>query len=221
MNGWRPRLSFCCVLCSLWLWLELENPEVLLTATLDDTHTHAHRVRHHQPHNSSMEWEERVEIVREHFVKKGYRVHSGLQFGCELVLYADSPGRVHSDFCVHVVREGMCVCVCVVVVLVSSSSLRCVCVCVSYLTSFHVAFRFITLIVHGSWFLFLGVGVGVDVQPSVVFCSIRLCLSLYMCIGNRWMFGLASDPDSDSIHAGPPQDFDPCECISEGQWECG
>ena len=30
-------------------------------------------------------------------------MHSGLQFGCELVLYADDPGRVHSDFCVHVV----------------------------------------------------------------------------------------------------------------------
>ncbi len=30
-------------------------------------------------------------------------MHSGLQFGCELVLYADEPGRVHSDFCVHVV----------------------------------------------------------------------------------------------------------------------
>ncbi len=30
-------------------------------------------------------------------------MHSGLQFGCELVLYADDPSRVHSDFCVHVV----------------------------------------------------------------------------------------------------------------------
>ncbi|KAL3773866.1 hypothetical protein ACHAW5_008726 [Stephanodiscus triporus] len=45
---------------------------------------------------------ERIALVRRHFQKKGYRVHSGLQFGCELVLYADSPGRVHSDFCVHV-----------------------------------------------------------------------------------------------------------------------
>jgi tRNA splicing endonuclease len=50
-------------------------------------------------------WEEKVEIVRNHFEKKGYRVHSGLQFGCELVLYADDPSRVHSDFCVHVVRQ--------------------------------------------------------------------------------------------------------------------
>lgn len=47
--------------------------------------------------------EDRAAIARQHFSRKGYRVHSGLQFGCELVLYADSPGRVHSDFCVHVV----------------------------------------------------------------------------------------------------------------------
>lgn len=45
---------------------------------------------------------ERIALVRRHFQNKGYRVHSGLQFGCELVLYADSPGLVHSDFCVHV-----------------------------------------------------------------------------------------------------------------------
>jgi tRNA splicing endonuclease len=51
-------------------------------------------------------WESRVRIVRKHFEAKGYRVHSGLQFGCELVLYADDPSRVHSDFCVHVVQEG-------------------------------------------------------------------------------------------------------------------
>eukprot|EP00985_Skeletonema_marinoi_P008523 scaffold3879_cov90-Skeletonema_marinoi.AAC.3 len=44
-----------------------------------------------------------ISITRTHFANKGYRVHSGLQFGCELVLYADEPGRVHSDFCVHVV----------------------------------------------------------------------------------------------------------------------
>jgi hypothetical protein len=43
-----------------------------------------------------------IAIVKRHFTNKGYRVHSGLQFGCELVLYADSPGLVHSDFCVHV-----------------------------------------------------------------------------------------------------------------------
>lgn len=46
--------------------------------------------------------EQHINIVRRHFSNKGYRVHSGLQFGCELVLYADNPGRVHSDFCVHV-----------------------------------------------------------------------------------------------------------------------
>mmetsp|Transcript_18078 Transcript_18078/g.30819 ORF Transcript_18078/g.30819 Transcript_18078/m.30819 type:complete len:138 (-) Transcript_18078:314-727(-) len=51
----------------------------------------------------SLSWEERVQILREHFQLKGYRVHSGLQFGCELVLYADEPGKVHSDFCVHLV----------------------------------------------------------------------------------------------------------------------
>lgn len=54
----------------------------------------------------SQKWEERVDIVRRHFEHKGYRVHSGLQFGCELVLYADDPAKVHSDFCVHVVPEG-------------------------------------------------------------------------------------------------------------------
>lgn len=47
--------------------------------------------------------EERAFIVRNHFELKGYRVHSGLQFGCELVLYADDPDKVHSDFCVHIV----------------------------------------------------------------------------------------------------------------------
>ena len=52
-------------------------------------------------------WEDRVLIVRRHFERKGYRVHSGLQFGCELVLYADTPDKVHSDFAVHVVPPGM------------------------------------------------------------------------------------------------------------------
>lgn len=52
-------------------------------------------------------WEERVRIVRRHFENKGYRCHSGLQFGCELVLYADRPDLVHSDFCVHVIPEGI------------------------------------------------------------------------------------------------------------------
>lgn len=55
-------------------------------------------------------WEERILIARRHFEKKGYRVHSGLQFGCELVLYADIPQRVHSDFCVHIVPPGMYLC---------------------------------------------------------------------------------------------------------------
>jgi hypothetical protein len=51
-------------------------------------------------------WEERVQLVREHYERKGYRVRSGLQFGCELVLYADDLGSVHSDFCIHVVPQG-------------------------------------------------------------------------------------------------------------------
>jgi len=55
---------------------------------------------------STLSFEERIRIVRDHFERKGYRVHSGLQFGCELVLYADDPDRVHSDFCVHVVPAG-------------------------------------------------------------------------------------------------------------------
>ena len=56
--------------------------------------------------HSPLTMEERIAIVRKHFEQKGYRVHSGLQFGCELVLYADDPGKVHSDFCVHVVEPG-------------------------------------------------------------------------------------------------------------------
>mmetsp|Transcript_1545 Transcript_1545/g.3473 ORF Transcript_1545/g.3473 Transcript_1545/m.3473 type:complete len:166 (-) Transcript_1545:310-807(-) len=55
--------------------------------------------------SSAEEWEHRVGLVRKHYEAKGYRVHSGLQFGCELVLYADDPSRVHSDFCVHVLQN--------------------------------------------------------------------------------------------------------------------
>ena len=54
------------------------------------------------PPPTSTSHPELIAIVRRHFEEKGYRVRSGLQFGCELVLYADDPGRVHSDFCVHV-----------------------------------------------------------------------------------------------------------------------
>ena len=57
---------------------------------------------------SGIAWEQKIQIARRHYEKKGYRVHSGLQFGCELVLYADDPSRVHSDFCVHVVPDGEC-----------------------------------------------------------------------------------------------------------------
>jgi len=49
--------------------------------------------------------EERISIAKKHFEEKGYRVLSGLQFGCELVLYADDPNHVHSDFCVHVINQ--------------------------------------------------------------------------------------------------------------------
>lgn len=52
------------------------------------------------------DWEEKIALVRAHYEGIGYRVHSGLQFGCELVLYADDPQHVHSDFCIHVVRDG-------------------------------------------------------------------------------------------------------------------
>ena len=48
---------------------------------------------------------DRIAIARKHFEGKGYRAHSGLQFGCELVLYADLPSIVHSDFCVHIPAE--------------------------------------------------------------------------------------------------------------------
>jgi len=55
--------------------------------------------------DSDITHKELVDVVRKHFEKKGYRVHNGLQFGCELVLYADNPDNVHSDFCVHIVRQ--------------------------------------------------------------------------------------------------------------------
>ena len=60
-----------------------------------------------------------MEFVKEHYEQMGYRVHSGLQFGAELVLYADRPDLVHSDFCINVTRDGkfnVCVCVCVLCV---------------------------------------------------------------------------------------------------------
>jgi tRNA splicing endonuclease len=53
-----------------------------------------------------MDLEDRLKIVRQIYERRSYRVHSGIQFGCELVLYADDPSKVHSDFCVHVVPEG-------------------------------------------------------------------------------------------------------------------
>ncbi|GKY92625.1 hypothetical protein MPSEU_000232600 [Mayamaea pseudoterrestris] len=56
--------------------------------------------------SSSIEPDTRLAFVRRYYQRKGYRVHSGLQFGCEFVLYADDPSKVHSDFCVHVVNEN-------------------------------------------------------------------------------------------------------------------
>lgn len=52
------------------------------------------------------EEEKKAAFVRQHYESLGYRVHSGLQFGVDFVLYADSPEMVHSDFCVHIVRDG-------------------------------------------------------------------------------------------------------------------
>lgn len=46
-----------------------------------------------------------IEIVRSHFELKGYRALSGLQFGCDLVLYSDDINRVHSEFCVHILGQ--------------------------------------------------------------------------------------------------------------------
>ena len=54
------------------------------------------------PLTSALNHEELISDARAHYSSLGYRVHSGLQFGCELVLYADDPELVHSDFCVVV-----------------------------------------------------------------------------------------------------------------------
>ena len=50
---------------------------------------------------------ERLAIVQKHYERKGYRVHSGLQFGCHLVLYTDTADMVHSDYCVHIVPQRL------------------------------------------------------------------------------------------------------------------
>mmetsp|Transcript_18158 Transcript_18158/g.36562 ORF Transcript_18158/g.36562 Transcript_18158/m.36562 type:complete len:212 (-) Transcript_18158:206-841(-) len=49
--------------------------------------------------------EELISHARTYYTHLGYRVHSGLQFGCELVLYSDNPEYVHSDFCVVVLPQ--------------------------------------------------------------------------------------------------------------------
>ena len=52
-----------------------------------------------------------ADMVRAQYEQRGYRVHSGLQFGTQYVLYADDPEKVHSDFAVKVVHpEGVYVC---------------------------------------------------------------------------------------------------------------
>jgi tRNA splicing endonuclease len=50
--------------------------------------------------------ETQLRVIRQHYTHRGYEVHSGLQFGCEYVLYATSPSRVHSDFAIHVAPTG-------------------------------------------------------------------------------------------------------------------
>ena len=59
----------------------------------DDTTTRRRNERHSSTTDvvSSVEWERKVSIVKKYYQMKGYRVHSGLQFGCELVLYVDAP----------------------------------------------------------------------------------------------------------------------------------
>jgi hypothetical protein len=45
-------------------------------------------------------------VVEQHYARLGYRVHSGLQFGTDFVLYRDDPSLVHSEYCVRVVPPG-------------------------------------------------------------------------------------------------------------------
>ena len=72
----------------------------------DDTIPPSTATNDHENEQRNRSWEDRILLVRRYYEGQGYRVHSGLQFGCELVLYADDPSKVHSDFCVHVVPEG-------------------------------------------------------------------------------------------------------------------
>jgi len=89
---------------SQWAWNIQESSSVRrITQTLPQR---AAKRMSDEKKDPTQDWEERVLVVRQHYEDKGYRVHSGLQFGCELVLYADDPSKVHSDFCVHVVPEG-------------------------------------------------------------------------------------------------------------------
>jgi len=46
--------------------------------------------------------DEQAKFVKRKYERMGYRVHSGLQFGADLVLYAHRPDLVHSDFCINI-----------------------------------------------------------------------------------------------------------------------
>jgi hypothetical protein len=49
-----------------------------------------------------------IDLVRQYYEQKGYpHVCCGLQFGVHLVLYADHPSRVHSDYAVYVANTPL------------------------------------------------------------------------------------------------------------------
>ena len=76
----------------------------------DDTTTRTSNDHPTESTASSMEWERKVTIVKKYYQMKGYRVHSGLQFGCELVLYVDSPevsNFMHMDIEIHITSTDM------------------------------------------------------------------------------------------------------------------
>ena len=50
--------------------------------------------------------DEQAKFVKRKYERMGYRVHSGLQFGADLVLYAHRPDLVHSDFCINISSDG-------------------------------------------------------------------------------------------------------------------
>ena len=64
-------------------------------------------------------WEDKVTIVRKFYETRGYRVHSGLQFGCELVLYVDSPqvSLFYMHTCVSFFLVMLFICICLFVIV--------------------------------------------------------------------------------------------------------